>query len=92
MTTALPPTALPSAPDPSASAHDIAATIDARQPATPWHGFWRLSGYTFWKELTNPFSLAFAIALPIFMYLMFGAGQDYSTSSSPTATPPRPSW
>lgn len=78
MTTAPPPTALPATTNPAPRPEDIAATIDTRQPATPWHGFWRLSGYTFWKELTNPFSLAFAIALPIFMYLMFGAGQDYS--------------
>ncbi len=33
---------------------------------------------SFWKLLTNPFQLGFAILLPIFMYLMFGANQDYS--------------
>ena len=27
--------------------------------------------------ITNPFTLAFAIALPILMYMMFGAGADY---------------
>ncbi|QWW19701.1 ABC transporter permease [Schaalia sp. 19OD2882] len=43
-----------------------------------WTGFGTLSWYAFWKMITNPFTMGFAIALPIFMYLMFGAGQEYS--------------
>lgn len=79
MTTATSPL-LPGAPAPTTgpAGTNLADAIRSRRPARPWHGFWRLTWFSFWKLLTNPFSLAFAIALPIFMYLMFGAGQDYA--------------
>ena len=53
-------------------------TLLARPPAARFKGAGRVAAYSFWKMLTNPFSLGFAMALPIFMYLMFGANQEYS--------------
>ncbi|MCF2706690.1 ABC transporter permease [Arcanobacterium haemolyticum] len=50
----------------------------SRQAASPWHGFIALTGFAFWKHITNVFSLVFAVAIPVFMYLMFGPGQEYS--------------
>ncbi|MCI1642576.1 MAG: ABC transporter permease [Actinomyces sp.] len=55
-----------------------AASPATRAPAPPMRGAGRLAWYSFAKLVTNPFSLAFAIGLPILMYLMFGANQDYS--------------
>lgn len=54
------------------------ALLTGRPAPGPWHGMGRLALYSFWTLLTNPFSLGFAIFLPIFMYLMFGANQSYS--------------
>jgi len=50
----------------------------SREPASGWNGAALLGWYTFWKNLTNPFSIGFAILLPIGMYFMFGTGQSYS--------------
>lgn len=50
----------------------------SRRPGSGWRGFGTQLRCVFWKLLTNPFSLGFSIGLPIFMYLMFGAGQSYS--------------
>lgn len=50
----------------------------AVRTSSGWKGFGLVAWYSFWKLLTNPFSLGFAILLPIFMYMMFGAGRDYS--------------
>lgn len=52
---------------------------DTRTPGNGMRGAHLLTWYSFWKLLTNPFSLGFAVFLPIFMYLMFGAGQEYSS-------------
>ena len=38
----------------------------------------RLAWVSFTQVLLNPFNIGFALALPILMYLMFGANQDYS--------------
>ncbi len=62
----------------SAASSAASTVIAARTPAPPLRGAGRLAWTSFWKLLTNPFSLSFAIALPIFMYLMFGANQEYS--------------
>ncbi len=51
----------------------------ASRPLTPPStGAGRLALYSFWKTLTNPYSLGFAIAMPILMYSIFGTGQSYS--------------
>ncbi|MCI7671392.1 MAG: ABC transporter permease [Schaalia hyovaginalis] len=57
---------------------DADLDIARRTPGSGWRGFGIHLWYSFYKLLTNPYSLGFAIGLPIFMYLMFGAGQDYS--------------
>ncbi len=54
------------------------SVLSQRGVPGPAHGMGRLAFYSFRKLLTNPFSLGFAIFLPIFMYLMFGANQSYS--------------
>ena len=56
-----------------------AADMSARPASNGWTGFGRLTAYSFWKLLTNPFQLSFAIALPIFMYMLFGAFQEFSS-------------
>lgn len=66
------------APSTPARRAPAGARATDRRPAPPMLGALRLTWYTFWKLLTNPFSLGFSIALPIFMYLMFGANQEYS--------------
>lgn len=58
--------------------HPTQSVLSRRSVPGPGHGMGRLALYSFWKLLTNPFSLGFAIFLPIFMYLMFGANQSYS--------------
>ncbi|WP_051259278.1 ABC transporter permease [Schaalia suimastitidis] len=59
------------------------ASTPTRRPrpakaGTGWKGWGTLTWYSFWKMLTNPFIVGFAIGLPTFMYFMFGTGQDYS--------------
>ncbi|MDO4259593.1 MAG: ABC transporter permease [Actinomycetaceae bacterium] len=46
--------------------------------ASVWNGLATFTWYSFWKVLSNPFSIGFAILMPIFMYLMFAVGRDYS--------------
>lgn len=48
------------------------------EKTTGWKGFSTLTWMTFYKHLTNPFSVGFALILPIIMYTMFGVGKDYS--------------
>lgn len=56
--------------------------IATQFPPTPkTQGMWKLAGSAFLNILLNPFNLGFSIALPIFMYLMFGVGQPYSALS-----------
>lgn len=43
-----------------------------------FRGIGLLIWYSFWKALTNPFSIAFSILLPIFMYSIFGMGTTYA--------------
>lgn len=79
MTTAHPIPTLTTATTSPHAPHVEFSQLRARPVAPSWHGFWLLTWFSFWKLLTNPFSLGFALALPIFMYLMFGANQDYGT-------------
>lgn len=49
------------------------------RPLTPgWRGIGWVFWYSFVKLVTNPYSVGFAVLMPTFMYLMFGAGQAYS--------------
>lgn len=52
--------------------------ISLHKPAPTFKGFGTLTRMTFVKHVTNPFSLGFALGLPIMMYTMFGVGKDYS--------------
>lgn len=55
------------------------AEIKQRYPkVAAGKGLPRFARESFLKVLLNPFNLGFAVAMPIFMYLMFGVGQDYS--------------
>ncbi len=51
--------------------------LDERRPGSGWKGFGLRTWYALVKLITNPYSLGFALGLPIFMYLIFGAGQEY---------------
>ncbi|WP_165217194.1 ABC transporter permease [Schaalia sp. ZJ1691] len=68
---------LTTSPELSHETHAPSVVIE-RPLGNPWSGFGLLTWYSFWKLLTNPYSLGFALALPIFMYFMFGTGQEYS--------------
>ena len=57
---------------------DSASAWYARPATSGLKGSPLIAWYAFWKLLTNPFSLGFAVFLPIFMYVMFGVGQSYS--------------
>lgn len=52
--------------------------ISLSKPAPALKGFGTLTWMTFVKHVTNPFSLGFALGLPIMMYTMFGVGEEYS--------------
>ncbi|MDO4791058.1 MAG: ABC transporter permease [Buchananella hordeovulneris] len=67
-----------------APAHTDAYVQNVRaQLQRPATSGWKGTGWAFWysfvKLITNPFSLAFAIGMPILMYMMFGTGQEYSS-------------
>lgn len=55
-------------------------TISASLPpkASGWNGFGKLTWMSFYMHVTNPFSLGFALIMPIMMYTMFGVGKEYS--------------
>lgn len=60
--------------------HTHAATNPwiSRRALSSWQGFGLLTWKSFLKLVLNPAMFAFALILPIFMYMMFGAGQEYS--------------
>lgn len=60
---------------------ELTNSYSAQPTGHPWAGFRLLTWYSFWKILMNPYSLGFALALPLFMYFMFGTGQKYSDIS-----------
>ncbi|MCD4557815.1 ABC transporter permease [Schaalia sp. lx-100] len=51
---------------------------DLRTPQSGWYGIGALTYFTTRKLLLNPFLVGFSIILPLFMYMLFGAGRDYS--------------
>lgn len=58
------------------------AEIKAAKPlAPPARGLGHLIGAMFRQVALNPFNLGFALAMPVLMYLMFGANQEYSSYS-----------
>ena len=59
---------------PSSSALD--ESLVERAPGSRWRGFPVQLWFSFWKLFTNPFSLGFAIGLPVFMYLIFGTSSQ----------------
>lgn len=59
---------------PSSSALD--ESFVGRTPGSGWRGFPVQLWFSFWKLFTNPFSLGFAIGLPVFMYLIFGTSSE----------------
>lgn len=59
---------------PSSSALD--ESLVERAPGSGWRGFPVQLWFSFWKLFTNPFSLGFAIGLPVFMYLIFGTSSE----------------
>ena len=55
------------------------AHIRAEKPLTPQgKGMWRLVVETFRQTAFNPFNIGFSLAMPVLMYMMFGANQSYS--------------
>lgn len=60
-----------------------------RTPGSGWRGLTVQLWFAFWKLFTNPFSLGFALLLPIFMYLIFGtgpqAGEQWVVNSNASA-------
>ncbi|WP_022869045.1 ABC transporter permease [Schaalia vaccimaxillae] len=53
----------------------------SRKVGSGWKGLPTLTWWNFWKLITNPFSLGFSIALPIFMYLMFGTDATFADTN-----------
>ena len=50
----------------------------ARTAVRSWEGIGMLTWKAFLKLVANPAMFGFALILPIFLYMMFGAGQEYS--------------
>ena len=49
-----------------------------RTAVSSWEGIGMLTWKAFLKLVANPAMFGFALILPIFLYMMFGAGQEYS--------------
>lgn len=57
--------------------------LKGQPTSSGFHGFTRLAWSSFQKLALHPLNLMFALGLPVFMYLIFGVGRDYSQISLP---------
>ncbi len=62
----------------------VAAIRESRPITTSGKGAFALLGSSFRTIFFNPFNLGFSLAMPIFMYLIFGASQEYGDIALPS--------
>lgn len=57
--------------------------LKAQPISNGFHGFVCLAWSSFQKVALHPLNLMFSLGLPVFMYLIFGVGRDYSQMALP---------
>lgn len=56
----------------------MAQNLASREVVSPMHGFLSVLGKLLIQRLLSIYTLIFAIAFPLLMYLIFGSGQEYT--------------